>query len=142
MSESKITFHAPVTRDPSAAREIIPVPPAGMQVVPARSDPRAGSGAEQGMNAQFVLHALRRWWKIALPSALILAAIAVAVVCLLFVPQYEASALLEISEHPQYIAFAPERRRFYGILPHANGNHPQPMDPRPCRRQRENQANA
>ena len=40
MSESKITFHAPVARDPSAAREIIPVPPASMQVVPARSDPR------------------------------------------------------------------------------------------------------
>ncbi len=49
----------------------------------------------------------RWWWKTALPVGLLLAAIAVVVVCLLFVPQYEASALLEIGEHPQYIAFEP-----------------------------------
>ena len=60
------------------------------------------------MNAQFLLHALRRWWKVALPVGLLLAAVAAAVVYWLFEPQYEAAALLEINERPQYIAFEPK----------------------------------
>jgi capsular exopolysaccharide synthesis family protein len=59
------------------------------------------------MNGQFVLHALRRWWKAAFLIGLLLAAIATAVVYWLFEPQYEAATLLEINEHPQYIAFEP-----------------------------------
>src|SRR5208337_2146895 len=103
MSEPKITFHAPIAHDPSAAGEIVPLPPTSVQVARARGGPRPGSGAGQGMSSQFVLHALRRWWKICLPAGVLLAAAAVAAVYLLFEPQYEASALLEISERPQYI---------------------------------------
>ena len=79
-----------------------------VQVSRARSGPRPGGAAGQGGGSQFALHALRRWWKIALPVGLLLACGAVAVVYLLFEPQYEASALLEINEHPQYIAFEPK----------------------------------
>ncbi len=43
-----------------------------------------------------------------MPVGLLLAVISVAVVYLLFEPQYEASALLEINERPQYIAFEPK----------------------------------
>ena len=59
------------------------------------------------MNGQFVLHALRRWWKAAFLIGLLLATIATAAVYWLFEPQYEAASLLEISERPQYIAFEP-----------------------------------
>ncbi|MGO9111696.1 MAG: hypothetical protein ACLP9L_20920, partial [Thermoguttaceae bacterium] len=48
------------------------------------------------------------WWRFALPVGLLLAVISVGVVYLLFEPQYEASALLEIKEHPEYIAFEPK----------------------------------
>ena len=47
------------------------------------------------------------WWRAALPIGLLLALIAVAEVYVLFEPQYEASTLLEIHEHPQFIAFSP-----------------------------------
>jgi polysaccharide biosynthesis transport protein len=108
MSESKISFHSPVPRDPSSAGEIIPVPPASVQVVRARSNSQAKSGSGQGMNSQFVLNALRRWWKLALPAGLMLAAGAVAIVYWQFEPQYEAAALLEITERPDFIAFEPK----------------------------------
>ena len=48
------------------------------------------------------------WWKASLPVGLLLAVIAVGAVYLLFEPQYEASALLEIHERAQYIAFEPK----------------------------------
>ena len=54
-----------------------------------------------------LLATLRRWWTICLPAGLLLASIAVAAIYYLFVPQYEASALLEIIERPEYIAFEP-----------------------------------
>jgi uncharacterized protein involved in exopolysaccharide biosynthesis len=49
-----------------------------------------------------------RWWKASLPIGLMLAVGAVAFVWLLFEPQYEAAALLEITERPEYIAFEPK----------------------------------
>jgi len=60
------------------------------------------------MGAQFVLHALRRWWKVALPVGMLLATIGAGLVYWLFEPQYEAAALLELHERPQYIAFEPK----------------------------------
>ncbi|MGA2030685.1 MAG: polysaccharide biosynthesis tyrosine autokinase [Thermoguttaceae bacterium] len=108
MSEPKISFHGPVVREPSSARELISVPPAGVLAARVRSGPHRGGEAGQGMNAQFVLRALRRWWKVALPVGLLLATLAAVAVYWLFEPQYEAAALLEIHEHPQYIAFEPK----------------------------------
>jgi capsular exopolysaccharide synthesis family protein len=66
---------------------------------------RAESGSGQAIDAKFVLGAMRRWWKFALPAGLVLAACAIAAIYCMFEPQYEASALLEIRESPQYIAF-------------------------------------
>jgi len=48
------------------------------------------------------------WWKIAFPIGLLLAFVAVGIVYLFFEPKYEASALLEISEHVPYIAYEPK----------------------------------
>ncbi|MCE5268545.1 MAG: polysaccharide biosynthesis tyrosine autokinase [Planctomycetaceae bacterium] len=95
----------------SAHRGLAPIPT--IQVPKA---PTVTSGNEGGAGPNFLLHVLRRWWKVAMPVGLLLAAIGVTVVVLLFVPQYEAQALLEIAEQPQYIAFAPrqgERTKAY-----------------------------
>ncbi|MGA2257672.1 MAG: hypothetical protein ABSG53_23675 [Thermoguttaceae bacterium] len=47
----------------------------------------------------------RSWWKFASRIGVFLAVTAVATVYFLFVPQYEASALVELQERPQFIAF-------------------------------------
>ena len=113
MSEQKITFQAPVAGDFSSPRQPVAAPPSNVQTVRSRGGPQPGGGAGQGISAQFVLHVLRRWWKIALPAGLVLAIVAVATTYWLFEPQYEAAALLEIHEQPQYIAFEPKE----GALP-------------------------
>ncbi|MEN6450845.1 MAG: hypothetical protein ABFC96_10155, partial [Thermoguttaceae bacterium] len=48
------------------------------------------NGQESGAGPRFVLHVLRRRWKVALPIGIVLAIAAATVVVLLFVPQYEA----------------------------------------------------
>ncbi len=60
---------------------------------------------EQGITVHFVLGALRRWWKIALPIALVLAAAGGTTVYLLFEPVYEAAAWFQIEERTPYLAF-------------------------------------
>ena len=113
MPDPKSSSNAPITRDMSSVRDLIPAPPAppppappvGGQVLRARPSRRPSSESGQGINAQFVLGAMRRWWKVALPIALVLAAGAVFIVYYTFVPQYEAAATLEILESPGYIAF-------------------------------------
>ena len=69
------------------------------------SEPNSGSSDP----ASHVRPVKRRWWwwKAAFPLGLILAIAAVAAVYYLYQPQYEASALLEMDETPQYIAFEP-----------------------------------
>ena len=108
MSEPKISYHGPGLRNPSSASEIATAAPASVPAVRARSGPRPGGGAAQAVSAQFLLDALRRWWKVALPMGLLLATVAAGVVYWLFEPQYEAAALLELHELPQYIAFEPK----------------------------------
>ncbi|MGO8746045.1 MAG: polysaccharide biosynthesis tyrosine autokinase [Thermoguttaceae bacterium] len=111
-----MSLDQPVIRGASSAREIDPLSPANGRVAVspahgrlarARDGARPGGEAGQAMNGQFVLHALRRWWKAAFLIGLLLATIATAAVYWLFEPQYEAASLLEISERPQYIAFEP-----------------------------------
>ncbi|MEN6457939.1 MAG: polysaccharide biosynthesis tyrosine autokinase [Thermoguttaceae bacterium] len=73
---------------------------------------KAGSSVSmpgESSDPHFLLHVVRRWWKVAVPVGVGLAAVSVGVVLLLFVPQYEAQALLEIADQPQYIAFAPKQ---------------------------------
>jgi len=108
MSEPKIPFQAPVPRDPSSAREIVPVQSTSVQLARPRIGPRPVGTSVQAGGSQFVLHALRRWWKIAFPVGLLLACGAVGAVYLFFEPKYEASALLEIEERAPYIAYEPK----------------------------------
>jgi len=60
---------------------------------------------EQGISARFVLAALRRWWKVALPAALLLSAVGCTIVYMLFEPVYEAAAWFQIEERTPYLAF-------------------------------------
>ena len=60
---------------------------------------------EQGLTSRFVVTALRHWWKVALPVALLLAGVGGTIVYLLFEPVYEASALFQIDERTPYLAF-------------------------------------
>ena len=59
----------------------------------------------EGLTAQFVLTSLRRWWKVAVPVALFLAAGGVTTVYLLFEPAYEAVAWMQFEERTPYLAF-------------------------------------
>jgi capsular exopolysaccharide synthesis family protein len=60
---------------------------------------------EQGLSPRFVLSALRQWWKVALPAALLLAAAGSTIVYLTFEPVYEASALFEYEEQTPHLVF-------------------------------------
>ena len=60
---------------------------------------------EQGLTPRFVLTALRRWWMVAAPVGLLLAAVGGAAVYLLFEPVYEAAAWFKIEERTPYLAF-------------------------------------
>ncbi|NLF08226.1 MAG: hypothetical protein GX594_09635, partial [Pirellulaceae bacterium] len=61
--------------------------------------------SNQGLTVHFVLSALRRWWKVAMPVALVLAVGGAAVVYFMFEPVYEASAWLQFEERTPYLAF-------------------------------------
>jgi len=56
-----------------------------------------------------VFNALRFWWKWTVPTAVLLALGAGAVVFWTFEPKYEAVALLQIRDTTPFLAFAPER---------------------------------
>ncbi len=45
-----------------------------MQVVQWKNVPRPAAGSDQNLTPHFVLGALRRWWKMATPVGLLLAA--------------------------------------------------------------------
>ncbi len=81
--------------------------PANGSAMRERSRHKSGGEGGQVMSPQLALNALRRWWMIALPIGLLLGAAAVAVVYWQFQPQYEAVALLKITEQPQFIVFEP-----------------------------------
>ncbi len=76
-----------------------------LQIVPRRQMIHAPAQPDQGLTPRFVLTALRQWWKVALPVALLLAAAGGAIVYLLFEPVYEASAWFQIDERTPYLAF-------------------------------------
>jgi capsular exopolysaccharide synthesis family protein len=56
----------------------------------------------------FFWRALRQWWKLALPLGLLLAVGAGAVALFTFQPTFRATALLQIKEQPDYLAFRAE----------------------------------
>jgi capsular exopolysaccharide synthesis family protein len=105
MPEPKMTFHAPVPRNPSSLPEASSAPSRARLARPDHSQRSGGTG--QSVNTHVVLHALRRWWKLALPASLLLTAAAIGAVWLTFEPQYEAAALLEMNEVTPFVAFEP-----------------------------------
>jgi uncharacterized protein involved in exopolysaccharide biosynthesis len=66
------------------------------------------------LNLPFALGAMRRWWYVAIPCGVLLAAAAVSVAYLTFRPIYEATAWLRISDTTPYVAFQSreDSRRF------------------------------
>ena len=56
-----------------------------------------------------MLHALRRWWKVAAPLGIVLAAAATAIVFLTFKPVYRAVGQIRILETQPYVAFPAQR---------------------------------
>ena len=75
------------------------------QGAPWRPAPQSVGATHPSMNVMFVLHAIRRWWKIATPTALVFAAAAAAVIWLQFTPMYEATAWFKIDEGSPFIAY-------------------------------------
>ena len=73
-----------------------------MQALRLRNNPPPFRQAEPSMG---LMQTLRRWWKLALPAALLLAGVGAAIAYLIFVPAYEATAWLRIDEYPAFIAF-------------------------------------
>lgn len=61
---------------------------------------------ESPISPAFLLWVFKKWWKIALPMGVVLAAIAGVLVWYLHVPQYQAKALLMIQGDSPYVAFA------------------------------------
>ncbi len=86
-------------------RNFIPVPPSRVSVVGMPTKIPPGQSAEKGGGLSFTLNVLRRWWLIAAPLGLLLAAVASAAVWMLFEPQYPAEAWLKIDERAPYLAF-------------------------------------
>jgi polysaccharide biosynthesis transport protein len=70
---------------------------------------RQPSGSQQPITVWFVLDALRRWWKIALPVGLLLGGVAAAVMFLRFEAVYEASAWIQIDESNPYVVFPDQK---------------------------------
>ncbi len=64
-----------------------------------------GSVGTEGISPQLFLHAARRWWKIAIPCAVLLGVAAAALVWTMFEEHYTASAIIRIETNRHYIAF-------------------------------------
>ncbi len=60
---------------------------------------------DAGIGPAFVLWVLKQWWKVALPSGVVLACVAAAVVWYTYVPEYDAKALIVIEQVTPFIAF-------------------------------------
>ena len=66
---------------------------------------RPDAEPQQRITLQFVLTAMRQWWKWATPIGLVLAVIFGTLIYFLFEPVYEATAWLRIEDTRPYIAF-------------------------------------
>ncbi len=99
-----------IGKRPDSKQSIVPTQSSrqGVRRVPMRMvGPRPPH--DDGLKPQLVLFALRRWWKVAFPTGLVLAVVAAVVVFQLFEKQYKATAWIQIQSQTPYLAFAPER---------------------------------
>ena len=83
---------------PGVERVMLPASPARPPSSLARPRVPRSRESEEGTSVRFVLNSLRRWWLLATPLALLLAAAGGGVVYLLFKPEYEAAAWMQIEE--------------------------------------------
>lgn len=81
------------------SRSLIPALPDRGQLAVASDENSSG----QPLDLHVVLTALRYWWKLSLPTALVLVAIAVTGVIYFSRPKYTAAAWLIIREKPEYL---------------------------------------
>lgn len=81
--------------------------PMGRRLSPVRPNHSAVAlqQPDAGISPRRVLDAIRYWWKWALPAGIGLATIASLTVYLLFEPEFEATAWIQIQEHAPFIAF-------------------------------------
>jgi len=79
-----------------------------------RAQQNSAQTPDNGMSPALILTAIQRWWKIALPVALVLAIVSCAVVWYTFEPVYRAAAWVQIEDNTPYIAFESdeESKRF------------------------------
>ncbi len=68
-------------------------------------NPSRDKVAKSGVTAQFVLHVLRHWWKLVVPTGVLLAAVNSALVLHFFQRQYEAVAWLRIDDKPTHLSY-------------------------------------
>lgn len=61
---------------------------------------------ETPISPAFLLWVFKKWWKIALPTGAVFAAVAAAAVWYMHIPRYQAKALLMIQGDSPYVAFA------------------------------------
>jgi succinoglycan biosynthesis transport protein ExoP len=86
----------PPTNLPAIGRPAEPTPVA-VRALSAKH-PAGQPGQQPALTATFVLRAVQQWWKIAIPTGLLLAAAAAAVVLAMFKPEYQATAWLLIRD--------------------------------------------
>ena len=91
------------TPSPKLQQSLIVSPPTNLHARHARGGLHHGAESQQGITPQFVLTAIRQWWKVATPAALVLALIAGGLIDWLTPQKYEASALLRIKEQKPYL---------------------------------------
>ena len=90
-----------IPRHESSPMRSLGVPAPQLRAAPHHRD----AAPKQAFNAQFVLFALARWWKVAGPVGVLLACGAAAIVHITFKPQYESVAWLRIYERKPVMAF-------------------------------------
>jgi len=81
------------------------MPSSNPRVARTQQRPPSRVASEQSVTPRLVLGTALAWWKVALPTGLLLAAAGVAAAWTLLQPKYEASAWLRIDERPTFVAF-------------------------------------
>lgn len=79
--------------------------PPGREVSARQAKGETVSNQSNTFNLAFILTVLRKWWKVAIPLGLVLAAAGAGVVWWQFQPVYQAQAWLRIEDQRPYIAF-------------------------------------
>ena len=80
----------------SSSKELVPRPSAKLRTVQAKTALSRRGESHQAVTVPFMLNAVRRWWKVAVPIGLLLVGVGGWYVYWSFVPVYQANTLLRI----------------------------------------------